>query len=121
MKTLIIKRLLLAIPTLIAVSIISFIIIQIAPGSYVDQRIAELTQQYGDTSSIAQADQLRARYGLDKPLTTQYIKWISGFVRGDFGQSFNMGTNRLYGDAVAWYLNTDIYFSYSAWNIFSNS
>ena len=88
MSNYIIRRILLAIPTLIAISIISFIIIQLPPGDYLDQKIAQLQQQYGDTSSVAQADALRHRYGLDKPAPQRYVKWVSGFVRGDFGESF---------------------------------
>ena len=88
MRTYIIRRILLAIPTLIAISILSFIIIQLPKGDYLDQKIAQLEQQFGDSSSIAQADALRHRYGLDKPATVRYIHWVSGFVKGDFGESF---------------------------------
>ncbi len=88
MSTYIIRRILLAIPTLIAISIIAFIIIQLPPGDYLDQKIAQMEQQFGDSSSIAQADALRHRYGLDRPMPQRYLKWVSGFVRGDFGESF---------------------------------
>ena len=88
MSTYILRRLLLAIPTLIAISIIAFIIIQLPPGDYLDQKIAQMEQQYGDSSSMAQADALRHRYGLDKPMPQRYLHWVSGFVRGDFGESF---------------------------------
>ncbi len=84
----IIRRILIAIPTLLLISVISFIIIQLPPGDYLDQKIAELEQRYGSSSSMAQADQLRKRYGLDQPVHKQYLKWGSGFVRGDFGESF---------------------------------
>jgi peptide/nickel transport system permease protein len=88
MTTYIIRRLLLAIPTLVAISIISFVIIQLPPGDYLTQKIAELEQRYGDSSSVARADELRERYGLTRPLYVQYLGWVSGFVRGDFGESF---------------------------------
>jgi peptide/nickel transport system permease protein len=88
MRNYIIRRVLLAIPTLIAISIISFIIIQLPKGDYLDQKVAQLEQQYGDASSVAQADALRHRYGLDKPAPQRYLHWVSGFVRGDFGESF---------------------------------
>jgi peptide/nickel transport system permease protein len=88
MTTYIIRRLLLMIPTLLMISVISFVIIQLPPGDYLTQKIAELEQQYGDSSSVARAKELRARYGLDKPWYVQYGKWVSGFVRGDFGESF---------------------------------
>jgi len=83
-----IRRILLAIPTLIAISVLSFIIIQLPPGDYLDQKIAQLEQQYGDSSSVAQATALRHRYGLDKPAPQRYVKWVTGFVHGDFGESF---------------------------------
>ncbi len=88
MSTYILRRILLAIPTLIAISLISFIIIQLPPGDYLDQKIAQMEQQFGDSSSIAQADALRHRYGLDKPMPQRYLHWVSGFLRGDFGESF---------------------------------
>ena len=88
MANYIIRRILLAIPTLIAISVIAFIIIQLPPGDYLDQKIAQLEQQFGDSSSVAQADALRHRYGLDRPAPERYIHWVSGFIRGDFGESF---------------------------------
>lgn len=88
MTNYIIRRLLLAIPTLVAISVISFLLIQLPPGDYLDQRIAQLEQQYGDSSSITQANALRHRYGLDKPLWERYFHWIGGFAHGDFGESF---------------------------------
>ncbi len=60
MRNYILRRILLAIPTLIAISIISFIIIQLPKGDYLDQKIAQLEQQYGDASSVARADALAA-------------------------------------------------------------
>ncbi len=88
MITYILRRILIAIPTLILISVLSFIIIQLPPGDYLDQKIAMLEQQYGDSSSVAQADALRKRYGLDKPAWKQYVGWVSGFIHGDFGESF---------------------------------
>ena len=88
MRNYIIRRILLAIPTLVAISIIAFVIIQLPKGDYLDQKIAQLEQQYGDSSSIAQAGALRHRYGLDRPLPERYLKWVGGFVHGDFGESF---------------------------------
>ncbi len=84
----IIRRCLTAIPTLLVISIVGFVIIQLPEGDFLDRKIAELEQQFGDSSSIIRADELRARYGLGQPVWKRYIKWISGFVRGDFGESF---------------------------------
>jgi peptide/nickel transport system permease protein len=106
MTTYIIRRLLLAIPTLLAISIISFIIIQLPPGDYLTQRIAELEQRYGDSSSVARAQELRERYGLTRPLYVQYATWVSGFVRGDFGESFRYDkeVKELIGERLAYTL-----------------
>ena len=52
-----------------------------------DQKIAEL-QARGDQSAAQRVDQYRERYGLDQPILTQYWIWISHFVQGDFGISF---------------------------------
>ncbi|MBI4557528.1 MAG: ABC transporter permease [Candidatus Hydrogenedentes bacterium] len=88
MTAYVLRRVLMAIPTLAAVSIISFVLIQLPPGDYLDQKIAQLERQYGDSSSLTRAAELRERYGLDQPLWRRYVLWISGFIRGDFGESF---------------------------------
>ena len=74
------------IPTLIVVSIISFIIIQLPPGDFFTTLQAETAQTGGgqDTETVKL---MQERYGLDQPWTTQYFRWISGFPRGDFGWS----------------------------------
>ena len=83
----IIRRVFYAIIMLIVVSFVSFIIISLPAGDFMDQKIAEL-QARGDKSAIERVDQYRERYGLDKPVLTQYWIWISHFVQGDFGLSF---------------------------------
>jgi peptide/nickel transport system permease protein len=72
---------------LVLVSFVSFIVIQLPPGDFLTQKIAEL-QARGDRSAELRVDEYRARYGLDQPLLTQYWIWVSNFVRGDFGESF---------------------------------
>lgn len=52
-----------------------------------DQKIAELEAR-GDRSATMRVEEYRTRYGLDKPILTQYWLWISNFVQGDFGISF---------------------------------
>jgi len=82
-----IKRILWMIPTLIAISIMSFIIIQLPPGDYLTSLVASLAEEGSvDQSTLAG---LEKRYGLNQPIYVQYWKWISGIIlRGDFGQSF---------------------------------
>jgi peptide/nickel transport system permease protein len=88
MLAFILRRLLLVIPTLVAVSIVTFIVLQLPPGDFLDSYIAALQAQ-GEKVDEAAIAELRARYGLDEPLHVQYLQWIGGIVtRGDFGMSF---------------------------------
>ncbi len=73
--------------TLFFVSIVGFIIINLPSGTYVDFYIAQ-RQVQGTFTSQAEIESIKQRFALDKPLYWQYAKWLSGFVRGDFGLSF---------------------------------
>jgi peptide/nickel transport system permease protein len=89
-QTFIIRRLLYMIPTLFAVSVVTFIIIQLPPGDYLSTLMADWAAQGGAVES-GTLDALRTRYGLDQPIWVQYWKWISGILlRGDFGISFEL-------------------------------
>jgi len=92
----ILKRILFMIPTLFAISIITFIIIQLPPGDFVSSMVANATAQ-GQTLDTAEIQAMRARYGLGQPLPVQYLKWMSGILQGDFGFSyaFNEPANNL--------------------------
>ena len=83
----ILRRVLQMIPTLIVISIVAFVIIQLPPGDYLTVLRSQLRQS-GDPIDESQLAALEARYGLDKPVIVQYWKWVSGFVTGDFGFSF---------------------------------
>lgn len=87
MLSYIVRRLLLMIPTLIAISIIVFVIIQLPPGDYLESHIAELRSQ-GESVDQRRIDFLREEYGLDKPMYQQYLVWVTGLLRGDLGYSF---------------------------------
>ena len=84
----IIRRILTAIPTLLAISVIAFVIIQLPEGDYLDQKIQQLEEEFGDSSSMGQAEALRKQYGLDKPMWQRYLLWMGGMLQGDFGESF---------------------------------
>jgi peptide/nickel transport system permease protein len=78
------RRLVLAVPLLIGITLISFSVIHLAPGEPVDLQAGDLNAQ-----SSAQAKQLlRELYGLDKPLPVQYWNWLVRLARLDFGRSF---------------------------------
>ena len=82
------KRLLWMVPSLIVVSFLAFVLIQLPPGDFVTTYIATLAASNEVVDQNTAAD-LRARFGLDQPMIIQYFKWISGIVlRGDFGLSF---------------------------------
>jgi peptide/nickel transport system permease protein len=84
----IINRILWSIPILIAASVVSFAIIQLPPGDYLNAVMAQMRAN-GETVDPAQIQVLRDRYGLDDGVVIQYWKWISGIVmHGDFGRSF---------------------------------
>ena len=82
-----IQRVLLMIPTLVAISVITFVIIQLPPGDYLSTYIAELQSQ-GENVDIEKIEALRAQYGLDRPMIEQYGLWVLGMLQGDFGFSF---------------------------------
>ncbi len=82
-----VRRLLVMVPTLVAISIITFIIIQLPPGDYLSTLIAEMESQ-GENVDLAKIAALRAQYGLDLPMWQQYAVWAGGLLRGDFGYSF---------------------------------
>lgn len=84
----IVQRVLLIIPMLIAISILSFAVIQLPPGDFLTSYVAQLRQE-GDEVDEAELESLRQRYGLGQPAYVQYFKWIYGvLVKGDWGQSF---------------------------------
>ncbi len=88
MRRYVTRRLLYMIPTLFAISIVAFLVIQLPPGNFLTVYIAQLSAQ-GQGVDGAQIQALEERYGLNDPLIVQYWKWISGIVTsGDFGQSF---------------------------------
>ena len=87
MFTYFIHRVLIMIPTLLAISVLIFIIIQLPPGDYLTTLIAEMESQ-GENVDQAKIIALRAQYGLDLPLWEQYLVWATGLLRGDFGYSF---------------------------------
>ena len=87
MLSYLIHRILIMIPTLFAISIITFVIIQLPPGDYLSTYIAELQSQ-GENVDIAKIEALRAQYGLDKSMVEQYCFWVLGLLQGDLGFSF---------------------------------
>lgn len=80
------RRLLLGLLTVWLISVLSFMIIQLPPGDFVDAYIAQLASS-GSQVSADEANMLRKLYGMGEPFYVQYWKWISRVVTGDFGES----------------------------------
>jgi len=83
MLTYLAKRLLMMIPLLIGITLISFVVIHLAPGEPTDMQT-----DLNPKSSVEMRDRLRERYNLDKPLYVQYGLWLKQVVTLDFGESF---------------------------------
>ena len=80
------RRLVLALITCAAISVLTFVIIRLPPGDFVDAYIANLAVG-GSTVSAEQAAAMRREYGLDRPVVVQYGLWMGKVVAGDFGVS----------------------------------
>jgi peptide/nickel transport system permease protein len=98
----ILKRLLIAIPMLLLVSLVSFVVIQLPPGDILTAKIAAM-EEVGDEVSLEQVEALRARYHLDRPLLVRYGYWMGNLLRGDMGISFewNRSVSSLIGERLA--------------------
>ena len=96
-----VHRLLIMVPTLIAISIVIFTIIHLPPGDYFTTYIAEL-QASGEPADLAKIAFLKAQYGFDKPLWEQYLLWVFGLLHGDMGYSFayNLPVREVVGDRL---------------------
>ncbi|MDA0224818.1 MAG: ABC transporter permease, partial [Proteobacteria bacterium] len=105
-----IHRILIMIPTLLVISFLTFVIIQLPPGDYLSNQISELQSQ-GDKAALEKIEFLRQQYGLDKPFMEQYGVWVglwpgergfSGLIQGDWGWSFeyDLPVNDVVGDRL---------------------
>ena len=107
------RRLLIMIPTLLIISVISFVIIQLPPGNYIETKILEL-QLKGGRSSIDEAKELREIFHLDKSIAERYTRWLGlhwftsfekkdqGLMQGHMGLSMENQNpiNEVVGDRI---------------------
>ncbi len=77
-----VKRLLISLPTLLAISLVIFLILALAPGD----PLGEFASNPNITAEVR--ENLRKSLGLDQPIYVRYFKWITAFIRGDLGYSF---------------------------------
>ncbi len=101
----ILRRILLMIPTLFAITIISFIIIEAPPGDFMDAYVARITAQQ-QTIDSSEVEALRARYGLGQPGYVRYLRWMGSILQGDLGRSmeWNQPVGRLIANRLPWTL-----------------
>lgn len=103
-------RLALMIPTLIAISALIFMVVQLPPGDYLSNQVAELRAQ-GEDANLGKIAFLRAEFGFDRPLIERYGLWLgvwpgkdgfSGLLQGDWGWSFeyNKPVEEVLGDSL---------------------
>ena len=95
------RRIMIMIPTLVAISFIIFVIIQLPPGDYLETYVAELQAQ-GEAVDPQKIQYLRQQYGLDRPFLEQYGVWLFGMLQGDYGYSFEyqLPVSEVVGDRV---------------------
>lgn len=82
-----VRRLIYMVILLIALSFVSFVIIQLPPGDYLTTMVTRM-RQMGLSVDETVLRQYEVRYGLDLPLHRQYFRWIGNLLRGDLGESF---------------------------------
>lgn len=90
----IIRRILLSIPTFLGITLITFLIINAAPGGPIEQKLQKIRMGGGDggrSTAISQEilDGLSKQYGFDKPVHVRYFIWLKNISKLDFGQSFS--------------------------------
>jgi peptide/nickel transport system permease protein len=96
-----IRRILIMVPTLLAISAIVFLIIQLPPGDYLETHISQLEAD-GQKVDLEKIEALRRQYGLDRPIYEQYSVWVWGMLQGDMGYSFayQLPVNQVVGDRL---------------------
>lgn len=90
----ILRRLLLAIPTFLGITLVTFLIINAAPGGPIEQKLQQIRMGGGDGGKSTQVsqdvlDELSKQYGFDKPVHVRYLIWLKNITKLDFGESFS--------------------------------
>ena len=97
----ILRRILMMIPTLLIISALVFILIELPPGDYFESYMAELQAQ-GENVDPRIIEDLKREYGFDKHPVERYFVWVTGLVQGDLGYSFEyeLPVNEVVGDRL---------------------
>jgi peptide/nickel transport system permease protein len=84
-----IRRILYMVPTLLVISVVIFVVINMPPGDYVTSYVLDL-RGGGRSVSVEEEQALREFYGLNEPIWRQYLDWLGGILQGDLGRSFRL-------------------------------
>ena len=83
----ILRRILIMVPTVVVISMLIFLVMELPPGNYFETYIAEMQAQ-GEKADMSRIEFLKHEYGFDRSPVERYFIWVWGFIRGDFGYSF---------------------------------
>ena len=86
----IIRRSLMAVLTIVGISIVSFTLIQLPPGDFLTFYVSNLSAM-GESVPVEQLEAMEEYYGFDQPIYIQYFKWITNAIQGEFGRSLEWG------------------------------
>jgi peptide/nickel transport system permease protein len=106
----ILYRLLLMIPTIIAISIVSFLIIQLPPGDYLNTLVSQMEAR-GESVDGQAIRALQEQYGVGKPIWEQYLIWMQNILfHWDFGDSFeyNRPVTSMIGSRLGWTIGISV-------------
>ena len=87
MAAYVIRRVIYAVVTLLVISVVAYVIIQLPPGDYLTSYIMRLEMQGGEVTD-AEVETLKREYGFDLPPHLRYFRWMANLLRGDLGRSF---------------------------------
>ena len=113
MWTFVFKRFLVAIPTLLLISVLVFAVIQLQPGGFLENMLED------PRVSRETVERIRQQYLLDQPVWVQYVNWLAGVVRGDFGYSFlnNRPVSELIWERLGWTVFLALLTIFTTWVI----
>jgi peptide/nickel transport system permease protein len=118
MVNFLLRRLFFMVISMFTISLLAFVLIELPPGTALDARIDQLRASGGNISS----EQIRAledRYGIHDPIHVKYLKWLTGAMRGDFGQSFTMDrpVSSLIWERLAFSLGLSLFALLFSWGV----
>lgn len=104
------KRLLTALITILLITLVVFVVIQLPPGDFVDTIVTSMIAE-GEQVTEADIALLKESYGVDRPMLVQYADWLLGIIKGDWGTSFHYNQDVL--DVINETLGTTLLLSFA--------